>query len=1188
MVYIKSLVCEGFKSFKKRTKINFSKGFTSIVGANGSGKSNILDAFVFALGELSGNKLRVSNIKDLICNGGTNGGIPSKKARVDVIFDNSDRKIPLDADTIKLSRKINEEGKGTYYLNDKRTTRRDLQDILDLAGLVPNSSNLIMQGELHRLINMNDKERRELIEDLAGIAFYNEKKEKAEKDLIKIEENISRITILLNELSIQLDSLEKERDDALKYQEHDNRQKKAQNALTLIRIKDIENQIENVKQKRDSLKLKIEEIRTEVIGKRENLMNITQELDIVKAEIKELQSNELRQLTLKLNDLKTEMAKNEASRDNHQTEINRLKKNMVKAFKKKDELESKKQTISNNLEKKKDDKESIDANLENLKEELYHSEEQIKELDSEYAKYQEELESIKEQLDAQNEIKSTINTELQVLSNKLENSFNARKKVQKKISTLASQIKQIKNKISEFELKEKNTNKKPEDSLNIDELEAKKRTFAAELKKLRKLIDNKYEEVVSIKSKLKAVKKYSSTRAVEAILNVKDKDEINGRIYGTIAQLGKSNQEYNTALQVAGGGKFNYLVVDNQQTAKQCIEYLKNNRIGRASFIPLDKIKVYSSNFQLPVDPNVIGRAVDLIEFNPMYARAFEFVFGRSVVVKNIETATTLKVNARKVTLEGDVVESSNLMTGGKKKHNNNGGFGLKEQTLLPKLETELNELRDREQHYSEKIHQIEDKISKNYKNRISSNNAINQIRQDLAVLRDNLKTKEEEKQELESTLKEYDKEINELEAKVGIKNVKMDKVNQDIQGINKSKEAIANKISMLKNNDFTKKVDQLRKEIDTLEKKRMTVKIDITKLETQLQEITTNQEREVNNNIESFQEELETHKKQFETIKSKITESTEEIKTLEKEVLEKNQKIGQIYNKKEELLKTQTEIKVAIEDLNSSIHPLNIKINTLDVNERNLLAQKEEIQGNNDIPEEKKEDLTEFLTFTQAKLASIIEESMRVKMDLEPVNMRAIKKYDKIKKRYDDLIEKHELVVDERISILNFIDKIETEKRETFYNTFEGINDNFRRIFSKLSPGGESKLVIENEEDPFAGGVKMMARPGGKKWCSTQSMSGGEKSLTIVALVLGIQMYVPSAYYILDEIDAAFDDHNASQVAGMIRELSEGSQFILITHRDVTMTKTDQLLGVSNVHGLTSVINLNISEALEQIAPFE
>ena len=322
-----------------------------------------------------------------------------------------------------------------------------------------------------------------------------------------------------------------------------------------------------------------------------------------------------------------------------------------------------------------------------------------------------------------------------------------------------------------------------------------------------------------------------------------------------------------------------------------------------------------------------------------------------------------------------------------------------------------------------------------------------------------------------------------------------------------------------------------------------------------------------------------------YEALKIEINATNESISDLESKLLEKNQEMGEYYAKKEKSLQEQTNLKVEIEDLKSSIHPTNIKINTFEVTRQNIETQKVEIENSCKNLNDNLEEIEEFLIFSPEKLTEIIDDCIRVKLQLEPVNMRAIKKFDKIQSRYDELIDKHEIIVKERQAILEFIEKVEVEKRNTFMNTFNGINEHFKTIFAKLSPDGEAKLVLENEEDPYAGGIKMLARPGGKKWCLTQSMSGGEKTLTVVALILGIQMYIPSPYYILDEIDAAFDDNNATQVASMIKSLSEKSQFILITHRDVTMTKTDQLLGVSNVHGITTILNLNIREALEQIA---
>jgi len=1191
MVYIKSLICEGFKSFKHRTKINFSEGFTSIVGANGSGKSNILDAFVFALGELSGKTLRVNNIKDLICNGGTESGTPSKWARVDVVFDNSDRIIPVSSNVVKISRKINIKGQGKYYINDKVTTRRELQDIMDLAGLVPNSSNFILQGELFRIINMNHNERRGLIEDISGIAFYNEKKEKAEKDLTKVEENISRITLVLNEVSLQLDSLENEKNDALKYLEHDDKQKKAEKSLQVLKIRKFERQIARINLKIEALKQEIKGIEESLLEKRKNLMEVTLKLDKVNEEIKELQSSELRELTLTLNELKTKSTKQEAHRENIQKDVERLKKDLIKAFKKKDEIEKQRNSLQKGLDDKRIEKKDIKGQLEALKEELFHSEEQVKEFDSEYATYQNELDALKIRITGKKDIKNEITAEIRVLNNKIENSNKDLNSNTRRLNKINSEIESINQEIIQLEQNENAFTGESEQKLNLDELEVEKETLNNKLKKVQRSIDEKHDKLISIRSKIKAVKRFSINKAVETIIKMSNtpdeqiKHNIPGKIYGTIAQLGKADEKYNTALQVAGGNKFNYFVVDTQKTAKSCIQYLKKNRIGRASFIPLDKIRSYSVNFNFTTNDKVIGRAVDLIKFNPVYKKAFEFVFGRTIVVSDIETASNLEIKARRVTLDGDIVEASNLMTGGNNKQQRQGGFGSIAETKIPLLEAELNNMKKQESSLTKQISDIEHQITSSYKSRISKNKEISQIRQALAILRDKLENKQFELEEIKNKSNEITPEITELKNLLQFEQTKLDDISKLIDKLRTEEDELNSKISLLKNNDFTKKVQGLRKNIDELEKIKVKVSLEITKLQTQLDEIISNREPELEADIMNLQESLKTNINNHETLKIEITEINNKVIDLESKLLEKNQEIGELYAKKEGFLHEQTNLKVEIEEMKSKIHPTNIKINTFEVTRQNIESQKEELENSCENLCDNLEEIQEFLTFSQERLTEIITECVEVKLQLEPVNMRAIKKYDKIKYRYDDLIDKHEIIVKERQAILVFIEKVEIEKKNTFMNTFNGINEHFKTIFTKLSPGGEAKLVLENEEDPFAGGIKMLARPGGKKWCLTQSMSGGEKTLTVVALILGIQTYIPSPYYILDEIDAAFDDNNATQVASMIKELSEKSQFILITHRDVTMTKTDQLLGVSNVHGLTMVLNLNIREALEQIA---
>ena len=581
----------------------------------------------------------------------------------------------------------------------------------------------------------------------------------------------------------------------------------------------------------------------------------------------------------------------------------------------------------------------------------------------------------------------------------------------------------------------------------------------------------------------------------------------------------------------------------------------------------------------------MIGRAVDLIEYDPLFKKAFEFVFGRTIVVSDLDVAFKLDLKARKVTLKGDIIETSNLMTGGAFKQSLKGGFTTHEESKISTLESELSYLKGEKDSILSEIKDIEKQIALSYRNRISTNNELSEIRQTLAVLKDNFLRKKEELRDYTSNIQRFESEVKDLEVNLQEEQSKLDDIDLIIADLTDKENNIKSKLSLLENNDFTQKINKLKVEIDNLEKENMKLKLEITKLNTQLDEIINNRESEIEILIKNYQEEIKATSTELETINKELICNENEINELESELLQKNEVISQYYSRKEELQSSKVKVKTKIENLESSIHPKNIKINTLEINLQNILTQKEELETNNPISNEELNEIQESLSFSQEKLLNIINECVDTKKRLEPVNMRAIKKYDKIKARYDDLIDKHEIVVEERQSILDFIEKIEQEKKSAFINTFNGINEQFKSIFAKLSPDGEAKLEIENNEDPFAGGVKILARPGGKKWCLTQSMSGGEKTLTVIALVLGIQIYIPSPYYILDEIDASLDDFNAGLVANMIKKLSETSQFILITHRDVTMSKTDQLLGISNVHGLTSVINLNIKEALEIIA---
>jgi chromosome segregation protein len=366
------------------------------------------------------------------------------------------------------------------------------------------------------------------------------------------------------------------------------------------------------------------------------------------------------------------------------------------------------------------------------------------------------------------------------------------------------------------------------------------------------------------------------------------------------------------------------------------------------------------------------------------------------------------------------------------------------------------------------------------------------------------------------------------------------------------------------------------------MNKEASAIEVELTKKSTLYTETVINKRQEYASTIQEKEAKITQTKMTLEENSTTLEEEETRLKALEDQLAEKNVALSGLLEDKKSIVSELSQLKLNISQYSNDLHPLQMKLNTIQLKtsemETKISEWRCQISPDVDVP-------ADVLTHSETELQSILEHIEQEKASLGPVNLKAIEKFNEIDTRFHELEAKNEQIIDERESILQFIEALETEKKKVFMNTYNNINKNFGYIFSRLSPKGEAKLELDNLEDPFSGGVEILARPGEKKWCLTQAMSGGEKSLTILALILGIQMHVPSPYYVLDEVDAALDDANGAQVADLIKELSNRSQFVVITHRDVTMARADQLLGVSNREGLTSVINLSIKNVLEQLA---
>nr|QEE17671.1 Chromosome partition protein Smc [Candidatus Prometheoarchaeum syntrophicum] len=1182
------MICIGFKSFRKRTVINFDEGFSAIVGANGSGKSNIIDAFVFVLGALSAKSLRANNIKDLISNGGHGMG-PSDTASVEILFDNADRSFSLDLPEISILRKIDRKGNGIYKLNGKRSTRKAIINLLDLSGILPNSSNMIMQGELFRLINMNSNERRELIEDIAGIASYNDKKISAEDELMQVQTNLGQIALLLNEVYLQLEDLKKEKINAEKYLELTSQEKIRTNALYKVKIQTSEEKIEKMAEEKIEVNIKIAEIEKKEVQLKEEIETLKQKIEELEPKIQKLQDSELLQMTNKLKDLKNKVTELKTSLSYAKKNLKTYQQEQLELQERLNQINEQEENLKKEIKKIEAKKQKIIAQINEKTQIIQDLEKKLSTIDVEYIQIKENSKRLQIEIDQIKEEKNQCSGDLRLIEQKIEGLTESKSKLEKKIFDSHNVLAGLKIKIENLKIERKQ-------KLGLEDIDFSKNGIEKKINRMEKEIEgwninrkemtsisNKTQkELFELKSKVKILNHITSNnRAQRAILNLSKTGKIKG-IFGTISQLGSTSKKYYTAMEYAAGNRFNFIVVENQIVAEKCINHLKKNKLGRATFIPLENIHYKPFISRLPEDSKIIGRAVDLIEFSEKYRDAFEYVFGRCVIVEDIPTARGLKIPAKRVTLEGDVVEGSNLMTGGQKTKSKGLGFdNNNDQQKIKELESAHQIIHRQISELDIKINAHRVEISRLYKLKITGANKTKEISEQIAVCKASI-------EQLLMTISNNENEIEEIIKEIDGQSSQKEKLEQ---GIDKIKKILTNLIN--KENEIQEKLDsseessikqqlkQNENQLKNLQKEATQIEIEFTKKSTSLTETISSNRATAQTQLNQRNHDIAETTNSIQELSNDLKDYEVKVKVLEEKISHKSKALTVLMNEKKNLTMNMSENQLKVGQIGNEVYPLKMNLNTFEIKTTEF-KQKILEWGCFINPEiEVSEDLLKISESNHQK--EIVKIELQ-KNQLGAVNLRAIDKYIDIEERFKELGEKNERVIKEREAILDFIESLEQEKKKVFLNTFNAINKNFGYIFSRLSKGGEAKLELENLEDPFEGGVLILARPGEKKWCLTQAMSGGEKTLTIIALILGIQMHVPSPYYILDEIDAALDDVNAALVADMVKELSEKSQFIIITHRDVTMARVDHLLGVSNIEGVTSVINLSIRNVLKQL----
>ncbi|MEE9565105.1 MAG: chromosome segregation protein SMC [Candidatus Hydrothermarchaeaceae archaeon] len=1182
MIRISRVSLRNFKSFR-RISIPIPLGFTAVVGPNGTGKSNIVDAICFVLGRSSSKSLRAERFSDLIFNGGKKGK-PATKASVSLYIDNAARNIPINSKEVKISRTIDLSGNSVYRLNRKRTTRNEILDLLSVANVHPDGHNIVLQGDVTRIIDMSPVERRETIDEIAGIAEYDEKKRKALRELEKVSSNISHAGAVLREVKGQMQKLETEKTDALRH-EHlkgEIRTKKG----TVLSSKHLK-----ISEDMKRLKVRGKEQEERVEKLQRYMSTLADKLGVKRKEVENLNSTivlkeetEHFSVFKEVEKIKNELKYREDRLDAIKDDVNLLEDRKAAA---REEIEAAKRDIDEHIAQNKELESGVgkaEKEILKLKGQVKDAYADISKVDKTSAGLREKLETLQLSLDEKRENLLEIERKNALLTEKNAQKDTLYTELATDIKEKRLKLKGIEESIKTAEARKKEIDEKSQkNEFKKRELVDRSAELKGEIGKLNTVLQLKRDAFARLDAKYKALehirqKRLSFNKAVDEILKLKDEGKIKG-IYGPISALGKVNQRFSKALEVAAGRGTEFIVVEDDRTAEACIDHLKKNRIGRATFLPLKNLRpIKPSEKAAKLAKRSHGFAFELVEFNKKFELAFALVFRNTVVVKDVEFARKAGIgDVRMVTLDGDLIEPSGMMSGGFYVPK---GIGFEEvdttKMEVDALRKEIEKLeKNREVLLKEdaRVNQELEEIGTSEVEAAREMEALKERIKALSETRDDITDyaaeKEASKNQIRAQMKEFKKDLK----KDG---TVIEELRAQVSALGSDKKDVEEKLSESKAEKIIKDIRALETKIFAIEREREGIKTQISLNNSRINEILkpniTKLERELKGIDLSMKEKSETLKdadsgrKEFErelsNVRRKEDEVLREIKRLKDKRAFFIKSISLIGNKRNAFEEELDGVKKGIELSNIEMARLETKLETV----------AEELKEFSDL------DIELLVPIDTIEMEKEIVK-MEVEMaSLEPINMRAVEDYEEIKEKFEGLDIGMEKLLSERDSINRLIGEIEHRKKAVFMEVFENIAMNFRRIFSQLSEGGTADLLLD-EEAPLDGGLQIRAMPEGKNPQYIELMSGGEKTLTALSFIFAIQRYQPAPFYIMDEIDMFLDDSNVEKISDLVRESSKEAQFVVVSLKDNMMTSANQLFGVSIDEGVSKLVGVELEK---------
>ncbi|WP_394923346.1 chromosome segregation protein SMC [uncultured Robinsoniella sp.] len=1181
-MYLKSIEIHGFKSFANKIVFKFHNGITGIVGPNGSGKSNVGDAVRWVLGEQRAKQLRGANMQDVIFSG-TENRKPMGFASVAITLDNEDHQLPIDYNEVTVTRRVYRSGESEYLINGTTCRLKDVNELFYDTGIGKEGYSIIGQGQIDKILSGKPEERRELFDEAVGIVKYKRRKLAAQKKLEDEKQNLVRVNDILSELTKQLGPLQRQAETAKVYLKKKEELKAVDANMFLMEM--------------DRIRIQLREIEEKIAISNQDLQSTKDNYESAKVEYDRIEK-ELEELSARIEEQKERSNKNQLLKQQLTGQINVLKEQINTAKLNDEHLQNRILSIQKELDGKTQQKDAQQSELSLLKEQL----DKVQAVEVENKAVGLQLQ--KDTGILEGHIEEGKNQIIELLNQRA----STKAKLQR-YSTMIEQIQIRKAELSQKILKLKSEESEQEESLaayqkdyaevsaRIDTLCEESTKYDTEVTTLQQILAKQNEQMETgqtayhrEESRLESLKNITERydgygNSIRRVMEQKSREK---GIMGVVADIIKVQKSYETAIETALGGSIQNIVTEEEHTAKRMIDFLKRNKYGRATFLPLTSIGNRNgfTNEKVLKEPGVVGLASSLVDVESCYEGLAKYLLGRTVVVDHIDNAITIakkyQHTLRIVTLEGESLSPGGSMTGGAFKNSSNllgRRREIEELTesvaLLKKdmeeLQKSIDENRDKRRILRGKIVELKDSLQKEY------------IVQNTAKMK--IKQMQSRNTETKSGYAQLKRESSEIETQIADIRVEESEIQKELDASVSLEKKTESLILGLQ-----KDLEIKKQELDAHNGKAEGIHLDLANLKQKEDFIHQNISR-INQEMKSLQEERESIKNDILENEKDIQKKAHDIEEIEISIAKAAEHEGELSDRVNEWMAQKESLYTSHKSFFTKREELSERMAMLDKENFRLSSQLEKLEESKEtqinymweeyeLTVSTAKELKDEAYENQAQLKKAIQLLKSDIKGLGSVNVNAIEDFKELSERHEFLSTQHDDLIKAEEILLGIIEELDSGMRAQFKENFAIIQAEFDKAFKQLFGGGKGSLELVEDEDILEAGIRIISQPPGKKLQNMMQLSGGEKALTAIALLFAIQKLKPSPFCLLDEIEAALDESNVTRYAKYLHKLTKNTQFIIITHRRGTMEVADRLYGITmQEKGVSALVSVNLIE---------